>query len=203
MSAATSVRSFPKKDPIRRDWWAQPMLIEVNASGQVTRCEPKYVDRFAPPQFACQCDVLRGIDFGRGADGRRASFNLWTTEVTAGSAHSTDLYRSAYLKDTAADDPTALLGSQELPAGVEDCLHAVKQPVEVDVPVRFTVAADGRVHTADPRWPALLPPTVTECMDAALAKARFTCPLSGQAHVNASLSISVRPYRRAGRLSSQ
>ncbi len=174
-----------------RDWWEQPFQIEIDPMGRVSRCEPQHPDHLPPPGFSCRCEVLRRMEFGIGTPGRRAAFSLHVADRRDATAET--LARSAALVSARADDPTATLGTNALPPeALERCLAPVAAPLEpVEVPVRFEIGADGRVreHAAD--WPAALPPAAAACLDGALAGARFNCPLSGAASVEARVALRV------------
>jgi hypothetical protein len=162
--------------------------------GRVSRCEAQHPDHLPPPGFSCRCDVLRRMEFGIGTPGRRASFSLDVSERRAASGPRDALLRSASFLRTGADDPTAALGTNAVPNDVlERCLAPVAAPLgEVEVPVRFDVGPDGRVREHAATWPEALPAATTRCLDAALAGARFNCPLSGAARVEGRLSLRVR-----------
>jgi hypothetical protein len=177
--------------PRWRDWYGQPFVVEVDAQGRVGRCEPPYPDHLPTPSFACACAVLRDVDFGPGSAPRRASFSATVVRTRSGPAPAT--YPSAGLEGATADDPTALLGRGQLddPA-VAACLGDVPAPVDVSIPTTFEVDAGGRVtkHAAA-EWPKAIA-RAKDCLEKELAAAQFDCPLSGRAHVRASLHVTVR-----------
>ena len=170
-----------------RDWWVQPYLIEVDAAGSLRRCEFEHVDHLPPPEFGCVCAALRQVPFGAGSEGRRASFVLKILEAPPAGAPRDRLSRIFMLTDRRSTDPSALLGTGEIDTLAKDaCLWRATAPLaEIQLPVQFTVGADGRTirHTAP--WPASVPPALRACLDPVLAAARFNCPLSGAAIVDA------------------
>ena len=175
-----------------RDWWAQPLLIEVNPDGRLSRCEFPYPDHLPPPELRCQCNVLGGVGFRTGAAQRRASFELQTT--AGGKRPVEDGYsRNGYLGEKLSDDASAILGTDEVDnRDVIHCMSPIRSALgDVKVPLRFSVGADGRASDARATWPSSLPPTVTTCLDSVLRAARFNCPLSGHAEVSTTLILSV------------
>jgi hypothetical protein len=78
-------------------------------------------------------------------------------------------------------------------AAITRCLQAVTEPTgELQVPVIFSVGADGRATRYEAQWPPALSPPVRECVGAELGRAWFTCPLSGSARVAAKLHLEVQ-----------
>jgi hypothetical protein len=177
-----------------RDWWVQPYLIEVDAAGSVRRCEFEHVDHLPPPEFGCVCGVLRQISFGAGPDGRRARFDLTVLEAPPPGAPRDRLRRSVSLGEMRSSDRSAILGTGAIDrSALEACLWPVTSPLaDTETPVRFTVGADGRATRHEARWPAPVPPPVRACLEPVLARARFNCPLSGAAVIDAQLSLAVR-----------
>ena len=177
-----------------RDWWLQPYLIEVDAAGLLRRCEFEHVDHLPPPEFGCVCGVLRQVPFGAGPDGRRARFALKVLLPPPAGAPPDRLSRSFMLTDRRSTDPSALLGTGEIDTLAKDaCLWRATSPLaEIQLPVRFTVGPDGRTIRHEAPWPASVPPELRGCLDPLLAGARFNCPLSGAAIVDARLSLAVR-----------
>jgi hypothetical protein len=112
------------------------------------------------------------------------------------SRRPSPLYKGAYLGEQRADDPTAVLGSNEVDGEkLEQCLDPIETPLgELKVPARFAVGPDGRTLAYEARWPAGFPAAVAGCMDQVLKGARFNCPLSGKARVLAIIDIAVKPY---------
>jgi hypothetical protein len=98
------------------------------------------------------------------------------------------------LTDKRSSDPSAILGTGEIDEiSKYVCLWRVTSPLpEITVPVRFTVGADGRTIHHEAPWPASVSPQLRGCLDPVLARARFNCPLSGAAIVDARLSLAVR-----------
>jgi hypothetical protein len=90
-----------------------------------------------------------------------------------------------------ATDRTAILGTGDLDEErVRRCLQPIgRQHLDLHIPVRFTVAADGRATEHHATWPAPIPPDIRDCLDRALAEVRFNCPLSGASEVHGVLSI--------------
>jgi hypothetical protein len=179
-----------------RDWWVQPMVIEVNPDGRLSRCELAYPDHLPPPEHACQCQVLGGVGFRPGAAQRRAAFELRT--IAPDQPAAADAYvRNAYLGRKQADDPSAILGTGEISnADLIRCLSPIRSAVhDLRVPVRFSVRDDGQTSGVRRTWPDSLSPAVTACLDGVLRAARFNCPLSGKAEVRGDLFISVQAGR--------
>jgi len=177
-----------------RDWWLQHYLIEVDAAGTLRRCEFEHVDHLPPPELGCVCGALRQVAFGAGPDGRRARFDLKILEAPPPGTPRDRLSRSFMLTDKRSSDPSAILGTGEIDEiSKYVCLWRVTSPLpEITVPVRFTVGADGRTIHHEAPWPASVSPQLRGCLDPVLARARFNCPLSGAAIVDARLSLAVR-----------
>jgi hypothetical protein len=177
-----------------RDWWTQSVVISVNGDGRMSRCEPALPDHLPPPEFACWCGVLAHLGFQAGAGERRASFDIHTFLPARHSVRD-KYFRVAYLGRKRADDVSAILGTGE----VDDrdliaCLGPVTSEMrDVKVPLHFTVRADGQATPTRVRWPAAIPRPAAACLDGVLARARFACPLSGHAEVDAYLSVSILP----------
>jgi hypothetical protein len=183
-----------------RDWWGQPFQIELSPAGEVTRCEYPHVDHLPPPAYACQCAQLRKVGFGPGAPGRRARFYLDLTELKAADPNAPapdPLYRSAYLAERTADDESAVLGTGEVRGqDLAACLAPVTAELpELRVPVALSLDAEGRVVRQAVAWGEALSPELHRCLEGVLAGARFNCPLSGKAEVQAQLSLSVQRRR--------
>jgi hypothetical protein len=174
------------------DWWAQSFVVEVNAAGRVDRCEATHPDHLPPPEFACQCGVLGKMDFQPGASGRRASFYV-DLIVPRAPVPDDGYYRNAYVAEKHADDRSAILGSGEVESeALLACLRPVRANLgDLKVPAHFSVGADGIPTSVAVEWPPSLPPQVAQCLDDVVRAARFNCPLSGKAEVDAGLSISV------------
>lgn len=180
--------------PVDRDARTQGFVVELGENGRPTRCEPDAPDHLVSPEFQCKCQVLRGAQLGPGRPGRRARFSLSLL-----LAKPRELYRiiaSARLEGKRADDPSAILGEGEVsPPAVDACFAFAPLPmIPLRVPARFTVGADGRVTAASAAWPAEIMPGTAACLDSALARARFSCPLSGRAAVSATLELSGMGY---------
>jgi hypothetical protein len=92
-----------------------------------------------------------------------------------------------------SSDPSAILGVGEIDeVSKVACLWRVTSALpRIDLPVRFIVGPDGRTTHHEARWPAAVSPELRRCLDPVLAGARFNCPLSGAATVDASLSLAV------------
>jgi hypothetical protein len=170
-----------------RDNWEQPYVIEVDQTGRVGRCEFLHVDHLPRPEFPCVCDALRSKTFGVGAPRRRAMFAL---EVKR--AHP-PFRAGAALVGSQASDASAALGDGALD---EDALAACLSPIKTEVnepelPVRFSVGADGHVKSHTATWPRSIPAGVRRCMDAVLARSQFNCPLTGASTVDAKLQVFV------------
>lgn len=179
---------------VQRDSWGR-FVLAVNAEGRITRCEHADPDHLPRPGFACQCDVLHSMDFGKGAADRRASFDLSVTVRLARTQPKSPFYHSIHLTDLSADDPSAVLGNENV-SGRElvACIEPISANLgEVDVPVRFRAGPDGRVVEARADWPPSIPASAAVCIDKVLEKTGFSCPLSGQATITGLISITVGP----------
>jgi hypothetical protein len=179
-----------------RDWWLQPYLIEVDAAGSLRRCEFEHIDHLPPSEFGCVCGALRQVSFGAGSEGRRARFVLKILAAPPAGAPRDRLSRSFMLTDRRSTDPSALLGTGEIATLAKDaCLWRATSPLaEIQLPVQFIVGADGGTIRHHAPWPPSVPPELRACLDPVLAGARFNCPLSGAAVVDARLSLAVRSY---------
>jgi hypothetical protein len=195
LSAATFKDQEPALDACTRpnaawrDSWEQPYVIEVDETGRVGRCEFLYVDHLPRPEFRCVCDALRTKSFGAGAPRRRAMFEL---EVKRAERPSRG---SAALVEAKANDASAVLGDNPFDErALGACLSPVKTAVEApEVPVRFSVGADGQVKSHTATWPRAISAGARRCLDVVLARAQFDCPLTGAATVDAKLQVFVTP----------
>jgi hypothetical protein len=185
-----------KTDEVFGDWWVQPFVIEVDSAGKITRCESKYQYRLDPPEFGCRCDIIRGIDFGPGPEGRRAEFNLKTYlggEPPINQSSEFAAWSSATFE---SNDRSALLGPGPVNSdNVKRCVAPMKAAFEKEIPVTFSVGADGAPVFRRVARPDGFPEEVGRCIDDALGKARFTCPLSGKAEIDGTLTITVKKIR--------
>lgn len=174
----------------RLDSWAQYFLLEVSAGGRVERCEHNVLDHLPPPEFSCQCEVLKRIDFGEAAPGRRASVDL-RTHVPG--KRTVGVVQSAYLLSKNSDDRSAVLGPGSMPLdALSKCLSSVDGALlNRPVAVRFNVGPDGRAKRFSGMWPVQVEPATRACLDQAMMQARFNCPLTGRATVTGSLSLRV------------
>lgn len=177
-----------------RDFYAATHLIEVALDGKITRCESNLPERSPPPELDCQCAALRKLSFGTAKGVRRAALDIFTT--TVGPPRKMKLLAMAFLGKERADDPTAIAGSEPvLRSDLEDCLGAIESPFgELSVPVRFVVGPDGRVKKHKAEWPSNIPKSAAVCMDSALAKAWFNCPIAGRATIDATLDLTLKRY---------
>jgi hypothetical protein len=184
---AAALESCTRNLPRMRDSWLQPYVIEVDAAGAVGRCEFPYVDHLPPPELSCVCGVLRARGFGAGAPKRRATFSLQVKRRLPPARGG------ARLVGARATDESATLGDGALDEdALTACLSSIKTDVdEPELPVRFSVGPDGGVKSHATSWPRTIPATARKCMDAVLARSRFSCPLSGASTVDARLQVFV------------
>lgn len=192
---ADAFEACARPEQVMRDWWAQYFVIEVDGSGVLQRCDHHLPDHLPEPAFACQCEVLEKIDFESGPPRRRAMFDLMVSEVRGPSRKKPGhLRRSIYLAKSEASDPTAILGSDNVDGErLSACVEALDRPMDLEIPARFTVRADGRVTSHSVSWPDGFPADVAGCLDEVLAEGRFNCPLSKRAEVRALLDLLVEP----------
>jgi len=185
---AAALEACTKDQPRWRDSWQQPYVVEVDGAGAVKRCEFPYVDHLPPPELACVCGVLRGRGFGAGPPGRRASFAL-EVKHRLPSARGTVTTVGAR-----ASDPSAVLSDGQLDdEALGACLSTVRGAFEdPELPVRFSVGADGQVLSHAASWPSAFPPAARRCLDDVLARGRFDCPLTGASTVDLRLQVFVK-----------
>jgi hypothetical protein len=179
--------------PARRDFWMHPTMIAVNAQGKVVRCEPRYLHRLPEPGFACKCDVLRSMDFGPGADGRRASFELEALR----SEPRGSVVRYGHMGGVTSADPWVTLGED----GVKDeligpCLEGIAPPLELKLPVHLSVDADGKVTAVQATFPEQLSGGTVACLEHVLGSAQLSCPAQDHAEVDTSLTLHVMVVQR-------
>lgn len=187
----------------RFDFWGNPMQLDVDGRGRITRCERQYPDHHAGASQACECRVLRErFTFARGREGRRARFDLWVAPLEPPTQRRDAEYVSAGLAIRRSSDPSALVaGEQGGPVAFEAvnaCL-ADGRLSSRSWPVTFSLGNDGRptsTRVGPPRDGG--PEPLRACLEAALAGARFTCPFTGAAEIDATLTLSRVPFGAQG-----
>jgi hypothetical protein len=182
---AAALNACTQGAPRWRDNWMQPYLVEVDAAGTVDRCAFTYVDHLPPPEFDCVCGVIRGHGFGAGAPHRRASFDLEVKHPSPSASAITALVGAR------ASDPSAALGDAALDEeALAACLASIRGEInEPELPVKFTVSADGSVKSHAVTWPRSIPARARRCLDDVLARSQFNCPLTGASTVDAKLQV--------------
>ena len=122
-----------------------------------------HADRLPRPEFRCVCDVLRAKSFGAGPPRRRAMFALEVKRARPPFRSGAALVWAPRPATPARRWATAALDEDAL-AG---CLSSIKTEVnEPELPVRFSVGADGHVKSHTATWPRTIPAGVRRCMDA-------------------------------------
>lgn len=177
------------------DWKANPLQLELDRAGAITRCERQVPEHHAPAAQACMCDVLRAeLDFPRGEDGRRARFDVRVSSrgerlpSRTGRAGGDDVDVELSLRSST----DASLVVDQAPGSLAPAWKCLREAQSVrSWPIRFRLGADGRptsVQVASPRDGG--PERERACLERALVTTRFTCPLSGAADVSGMLTTS-------------
>src|SRR5690606_6185253 len=135
-----------------RDRWGMRHLLEVNAAGEVVRCEGALPDHLPRTNFACECDAIaRKVNFGPGQERRMSAY----IEYYPGSSNKflsrvDNFNRSAYLADFSGDDPYAsALGTNALSyEALRSCTKNLTE-TEQDVRVAFVIDAQGNTKSIE------------------------------------------------------
>src|SRR5690606_10148783 len=84
-----------------RDRWGMRHLLEVNAAGEVVRCEGALPDHLPRTNFACECDAIaRKVNFGPGQERRMSAYIDYypgSSNKFLSSERVDNFNRSAYL----------------------------------------------------------------------------------------------------------
>lgn len=179
-----------------RDWWGIRHLIEVNAAGEVVRCEGSLPDHLPRTNFACECDAIaRKVNFGPGQERRMSAY----IDYFPGSSKSPEFIgpsdhfvRSAYLTDFGGDDPfSSAIGTNALAFdALSSCTKSLPE-LEHEIPVTFKVDARGNVNEMSAAWNEPLKDFGT-CAEPILRTAKFSCP-SDATTFKATLKVQVSP----------
>ena len=183
----------------RFDFWGNPLLVEVNGMGFVTRCENEMPDHLPLSNATCRCNVISSrMNFGmsQGPRRMRLEYSIRQPQHALRTEAANDFRAMPEFHERTASDPSTLLGTTAFPREqITECLKAVNARVPMTrVLVNFEVNAQGRVVHTDFRMPAAstpLPDSLRACVAQAANTIRFTCPFSGRSTVSADIELSM------------
>ncbi|QED29996.1 hypothetical protein FRD01_22730 [Microvenator marinus] len=181
-----------------RDWWGMRHLLEVNAAGEVVRCEASLPDHLPRTNFACECDAIaRKVNFGPGQERRMSAYiNYYpgSSNKFLSSERVDNFNRSAYLADFSGDDPYAsALGTNALSyEALRSCTKNLTE-TEQDVRVAFVIDTQGNTKSIEVTWPDELQ-DFGKCAQPILSQAKFSCPYAPNT-VTGTLKIKVSPIQ--------
>lgn len=179
------------------DSWGNPTQLAVGVDGVVTRCGRQFPDHHGPPKQACECRVIReNVRFSPASGERRLRFTLSVLPSTPRPAPPRDpLDTSITLEIASSSDPDVWIAIDTAREPIATCAReGVGGIPGQEWPISFRIGPDGRVASADVGIPLDGgSEALRSCLTGALGDARFTCPPTGVAAVEAVLRMSRTP----------
>lgn len=176
----------------RRDFWSNPVLVELSAEGRVTRCEAAYPFRLPESGFDCVCEVLAGASFPPGEPGRRVRFEADPFQPTPTTREGRHIGVNAY--EVSSETVGYTWAATGLPEHrMASCLTTASGAEPFAGAIVYQLDAGGVPVSWQVDWPAWVDADAQACLEPLLAQARFGCSQSGEpGEARVKLSISVR-----------
>lgn len=165
------------------------LLLAVDASGAITRCEAPARDSFNEgARLRCLCDAVRGVSFGAGAADRRV-FAAVMNEPESGVQSGERCVRASVDAITSDDAHVTEAGIGDVTDAVARCAADAQITGPTRIPVTITVSGTG--HVTDVVVDERVAAPLRACVATALRAARTTCTTTGAA---ASVHMTLRAY---------
>ena len=173
----------------RRDVWKNLTLLEFDASGHLTRCEPERSNALVQRGHTCLCQAAKGRSFGRGRAGRRLGVDLIHLAPVLPPGPTLSFNRLY------ADDPSVTWAD----TGIDQ--HALRScwqsdfPLELhSIPIEWNVLSSGEHSGVRGQWPDGYSVSHRTCAENVLNAAHFSCAQNGQP-TTIRTSLTVQPSR--------
>lgn len=188
-----SFKACHRKATPSADWFGQPLILELDPSGKVSRCEMALPQHLPLGPESCECDALRAHAWAPTLKSRRAQLTIVFMEFSESGPDDQPL-RAVDFDWSAPSDPTTKLGTaaREI-ARAQVCLEGLQELPAHTFKIPMKIGPDGHVRSYEATWTNDLPRKTQTCLDGVLKQVRFNCPLSGAADINASLTLEVQP----------
>ena len=168
------------RDDVRRDFWSNDLLVEVNKDGSVIRCEPEFKYRLPEPGAACVCAALSDLNFGAGDGDRRLSIDPAHRFGKVYLADGRGIYVDTSYPKCEADPSVTWAYTGVSAHRLATCLAGREDPGIGEFEVSWAVDAGGRVSRTDVALPEDLNDEIAACLSTELAGAGFSCAQGGE-----------------------
>ncbi len=163
----------------RRDFWSNPVLLELSAQGQVSRCASRYPHRLPEPAHVCACEVLEQASFPPGEPGRRVRFEAHPYQPTPVEPGGRRVAVSA--EQVSARVPGFAWAATGLPEHrMAACLASAAGAASFEGSIAYQLDPSGAPLSWQVDWPGWVDAQALACLEPLLAQARFGCSQTGE-----------------------